>query len=133
MMILICSTGVCDRKLVQCTIAVAISGHVSTSVWAKLEFEDEIKRLKQKIDQRLSKMQTKSESAPLIKTASLKIEEEYFLSQKTQPENSPFHQVVEETSALIVCYDCGGQPEFFDVMPALITAPIGYVICQKIL
>ena len=70
----------------------------------------------------------KSESA---KATNLKIEDKYFFSQRNEPENhesSAFHQVVEETSALIACYDCGGQPEFFDVMPALITAPTGYVM-----
>ena len=32
------------------------------------------------------------------------------------------------TDTLMVCYDSGGQPEFFDVMPSLATNPTGYIM-----
>ena len=128
------STGVCDRKLVQCRIAVAITGHGSTSVWVKIKFDDEIRRLKEKINQKLAERRTLSENVshnPNHRSTNLKIEDEYFFSQRIQSGNSQnlaFIEVVKQTNALIACYDSGGQPEFFDVMPALTTSPTGYVM-----
>ena len=126
------STGVCDRKLLQYRIAVAMSGYESKSTWVKIEFEDEIRRLKQRIEERLNKISSASEDfPPNPKSANLKIEAKYFFSQTTQAQDrqiSAFVQIYKQTSALIACYDSGGQPEFFDVMPALTTAPTGYVM-----
>jgi len=33
-----------------------------------------------------------------------------------------------DTNTLMVCYNSGGQPEFFDVIPALATNPTGYIM-----
>jgi len=126
------STGVCDRHLVQCTIAVTSDNSDSKSTWVKINLEDEIQRLKHKIHRRVS--QNPSISSHNIqqypKLSHLKIEDEYLLNSNLQVNNqsSSAIQVVKQTSALIACYDSGGQPEFFDVMPAITTTPTGYVM-----
>ena len=126
------STGVCDRKLVQYTIAVASAGSISQSVWKELDLDNEVQRLRSKIMAKVSNKQI-----GLIgnhrHSSHLKIEKDFFTSS-TQPVDQtpglggevPFN--IEHTSALIACYDGGGQPEFFDVMPALTTFPTGYVM-----
>ena len=127
------STGVCDRKLVQCKIAITMSGCESVSTWVKIKFEDEISRLKQKIEEKLStRYNTASQSIePDLKSNNLKIESEYFFTDQSgigNSQTSAFVEIVKHSSALIACYDSGGQPEFFDIMPALTTAPTGYVM-----
>jgi len=126
------STGVCDRKLLQCTIAVASTGNKCQSVWKELQLENEVQRLQSKIMEKLSKKQL-----PLTDIvphgSDLKIEEDFF-RPSTQPIDQLPHLMdqvqfnIKDTSALIACYDSGGQPEFFDVMPALTTLPTGYVM-----
>ena len=161
------STGVCDRHLVQCTIAVSNAG--SKSTWMKFGLEDEIAQLKLKIEERLK---AEDEIAPQLSEQNnaqnfrLQIEDQFFFD--TQPDNidsrSPscsddLNQDINEqqdlepedqsegfsthavedllpisedirkhTGALIACYDSGGQPEFFDVMPAITTSLTGYVM-----
>jgi len=123
------STGVCDRHLVQCTIAVTFDNHASKSSWVKVDLEDEIQRLKHKIHTKLGQNSSLSiQQHP--KPSHLKIEDEYLLNPNLQVTNqtSSVAQVVKHCSSLIACYDSGGQPEFFDVMPAITTTPTGYVM-----
>ena len=125
------STGVCDRHLVQCTIAVA--SH--TCNWVKIELDDEIQRLRLKIEEKFS---NRPPSLPLqdvgnnAKPGRLKIEDVFFSPYDSDDGDELYHIAVpfdiEHTSALIACYDSGGQPEFFDVMPAITTTPTGYVM-----
>ena len=126
------STGVCDRKLVQYTIAVTSTGNKCQSVWKELQLENEMQRLQSKIMEKLSTKQvTLTDTVSHI--SSLQIEEDFFRLSTTLIDQRPpvIDQVqfnIKDTSALIACYDSGGQPEFFDVMPALTTLPTGYVM-----
>ena len=126
------STGVCDRKLVQYTIAVTSTGNKCQSVWKELQLENEVQRLQSKIMEKLSTKQvTLTDTVSHI--SSLQIEEDFFRLSTTLIDQRPpvIDQVqfnIKDTSALIACYDSGGQPEFFDVMPALTTLPTGYVM-----
>ena len=57
------------------------------------------------------------------------IEDEYLFNPNVQYSNqAASNKLVKQTSTLIACYDSGGQPEFFDVMPAITTIPTGYVM-----
>ena len=126
------STGVCDRKLVQCTIAVTFAGNTSQSIWKELHLENEVQRLQMKIMEKLA-----NKSMALTDTvhhsSHLQIEDDFF-RPSTEPTNQHSTMInqnqfdIKHTSALIACYDSGGQPEFFDVMPALTTIPTGYVM-----
>ena len=128
------STGVCERKLVQCTIAVAFAGNKSQSVWKELLLENEVQRLKSKIEEKVASKQMSLTAADSDHHGShLQIEDDFFkLSTKPTDQLPPVISEVQfdikHTSALIACYDSGGQPEFFDVMPALTTIPTGYVM-----
>jgi len=127
------STGVCDRKLVQCTIAVAFAGDKSHSIWKELKLENEIQRLRSKIMEKVSNKQMSLTTADTDDSSHLQIEEEFFrVNAKSTDQPPPVISAaqfdIKHTSALIACYDSGGQPEFFDVMPALTTIPTGYVM-----
>ena len=52
----------------------------------------------------------------------MKVEEKLF-----HP-SSPVSTKFEYASTIMACYDSGGQPEFFDVMPALTTVPSGNIM-----
>jgi len=56
-------------------------------------------------------------------TPSLQTEVEKMLEAYGKPDAGS-----KNISTLMVCYDSGGQPEFFDVIPALATNPIGYIM-----
>jgi len=130
------STGVCDINLVQCTIAALItSDPVYKSTWTKVELKHEISRLKHIIDKKLDSVaavesivsQNVHDTSQDSQNVPLQIETKHFFNAdaKCIEEDSP---IFTQTSSLIACYDCGGQLEFFDVMPALMTIPTGYVM-----
>ena len=126
------STGICDRKLVQCTIAVAFAGNKSQSVWKELQLENEVQRLQSKIMEKLANKSMKLTDSD-HHSSHLQIEDDFFRpnTESTDQHPTAIGQVrfnIKQTSALIACYDSGGQPEFFDVMPALTTIPTGYVM-----
>ncbi|XP_065903477.1 uncharacterized protein [Dysidea avara] len=131
------STGLCDRKLVQCRIAVFSDG--SKSVWSKINLNNEIQKLRSKIEEKLYVKSVSSHSIhhvdnidPVHSDVHLKIEEGILETiGKPTEDSGPSSDTMLDfriSDGLIACYDCGGQPEFFDVMPALITAPTGYVM-----
>ena len=126
------STGVCDRKLVQCTIAVASTGNKCQSVWKELDLNNEVERLRNKIIAQVSNKQI-GLIGNYHHSSHLQIEENFFRTS-TKQANQPLPVIdqvqfdIKDTSALIACYDSGGQPEFFDVMPALTTLPTGYIM-----
>ena len=125
------STGVCDRHLVQCMIAVGDHG----CTWMKIELDNEIQRLRLKIEEKLTDGSYPSQPLQNIvhnpKRNSLNLEDIFFSqddSSEQYPASNDMPFDIKQTSALIACYDSGGQPEFFDVMPALTTTPTGYVM-----
>ena len=130
------STGVCDRKLVQCKIAVRTAGSKHESTWTKVELKHEILRLKHKIYEKLDPAAANSAVSQSIcnfnqesQNNHLHIENNYFFNNSSEPvEDSSSSAIITDTTSLIACYDCGGQLEFFDVMPALMTIPTGYVM-----
>ena len=83
----------------------------------------EILRLRSTIKRVIEKSkQAQVNSPPDIVKSKMKVEEKLF-----QPSTEvPIY--VENASTLMACYDSGGQPEFFDVMPALMTIPTGNIM-----
>jgi len=130
------STGVLNRKLVQYKVAITPKRGLKPP-WLIVMIEDEIQRLRSKIKEKLStativpnqqcnvsnqqKPRMRVEDAIFHSSAGTKPDDEVGNLSSTQVQ-------LEQTTALIACYDSGGQPEFFDVMPALTTAPTGYVM-----
>ena len=47
---------------------------------------------------------------------------------ESQDQTHSFQQRYKTSSTLMACYDSGGQPEFFDVMPAFISATKGNIM-----
>jgi len=131
------STGLCDRKLVQCRIAVFSDG--CKSVWSKVNLENEIQKLRFNIEEKLYLKSVSSHNIhhndyidPVHNATHLKIEEGILDTiGKPTDDNGSSSEAMPDfriSDGLIACYDCGGQPEFFDVMPALVTAPTGYLM-----
>ena len=123
------STGVCDRLIFKVAITKDATG--SKSTWHKIKIEDEISRLQSSLEkkQKLKNPITKEWSPEIVidpsKEALLDVEKNMIqnLTAKKQ-----FHKEIHYTDTLMVCYDSGGQPEFFDVMPSLATNPTGYIM-----
>ena len=131
------STGVLYRKLVQVKVAITTFADQSKSSWHLVSIENEILRLRSTIKGVIDKpkqlhatlpaaMDVTSDSTVNVANDSnrseMKVEEKLF-----QPSTEvPTH--VEYTSTLMACYDSGGQPEFFDIMPALMTIPTGNIM-----
>ena len=121
------STGICDRLIFKVAITKDATGFKST--WHKVKIEDEIARLHNKLKKKLELQNPEQllavdfggsedtvHSLEVVKTMNE-------LSAKNQS-----HEEIYYTDILMVCYDSGGQPEFFDVMPSLATNPTGYIM-----
>ena len=132
------STGLFKQKLVQFKIAVE-KNTGSKSLWKVLSINDEISRLQQIIEKKLGsncppndfeKMDLKIDD----KNLDMKVDEKILESAKdretvsnfrtliTQVEQTITQEQYQTSNTLMVCYDSGGQSEFFDVMPALTTS-----------
>ena len=123
------STGICERLIFKVAITKDVTGFKST--WHRIKIEDEISRLQSSLEekQKLENPVTK-EKLPAIdidpsKEALLDVEKNMIQNLTAKPQ---FHKEVHYTNTLMVCYDSGGQPEFFDVMPSLATNPTGYIM-----
>ena len=119
------STGVLYRKLVQVKVAVTtLAGQSkSKSSWHLVSIEDEILRLRSTIKRVIDKSkQAQVNLPPDIVKSEMKVEERLFQPPTEVPAD------IEYASTLMACYDSGGQPEFFDVMPALMTIPTGNIM-----
>ena len=129
------STGVCDRKLVQCNIAVTTPKDGPTkSTWTKINLEHEVKQLRSKLKRKVTSLTANILSSPKKCYHKMAVEKKMFdfdshYASTTDRQSSSVAQTQhQQTTALIACYDSGGQPEFFDVMPAFITSPTGYIM-----
>ena len=129
------STGVLDRKLVQVKLTVGITTLTdqSKSSWHLFSIENEIVRLRSAIMRVIEKPKQGEVSLPAtVKVVSdiasdsnrleMKVEEKLFQSSTEVPTQ------IQYASTIMACYDSGGQPEFFDVMPALMTIPTGNIM-----
>ena len=123
------STGVLYRKLVQAKVAISTLDGQSKSSWHLINIEDEISRLRSTIKRVIEKpKQLEVNLQPVIDVATdsdkseMKIEKRFFQPTAKVPAQ------IQYASTLMACYDSGGQPEFFDVMPALITIPTGNIM-----
>ena len=118
------STGVLYRKLVQVKVAITTLAGQSKSLWHLVSIEDEILRLRSTIKRAIDK--PKQVEPPSMGTdidkSEMKVEEKLFQTSTEVPTH------IEYASTLMACYDSGGQPEFFDVMPALMTIPTGNIM-----
>ena len=120
------STGAFDRKLVQAKVAVTTLTSQSKSSWHLICIKDEISRLRSIIEGVIEKQKSAEVGLPADfishNKPQMKVEEELFKPPVAVPAE------IKYASSLMVCYDSGGQPEFFDVMPALTTIPTGNIM-----
>ena len=122
------STGVFNRQLFK--VAITQDGTKLISKWDIISIQNEIARLQAVLDEksRNAEKLLKSEiakSTPILPDPSTKVENE-MLKNYDQLGLLPTDK--RYTTALMVCYDSGGQPEFFDIMPALATNLTGYIM-----
>ena len=131
------STGVLYRKLVQVKVAITTLADQSKSSWHLLSIENEILRLRSTIKRVIEKPKQVKVTLPAavdvasnskVNVASdsniseMKVEEKLFQPSTEVPTQ------IQNASTLMACYDSGGQPEFFDIMPALMTIPTGNIM-----
>ena len=148
------STGVLDRKLVQFKVAVQRDTTKSISQWKVISIDEEILRLRYAIENNIEE-RTKKETdkdIPEIQKwlnslayddskPNMNIDEKLQTavdsistdqSEISENESDIFKMKLQEqftvNDTLIACYDSGGQPEIFDVMPALATITTGNVM-----
>ena len=118
------STGVLYRKLVQVKVAITTLASQSKSLWHLVSIEDEILRLRFTIKRAIDK--PKQVEPPSMGTnidkSEMKVEERLFQTSTEVP------TLTQYASTLMACYDSGGQPEFFDILPALMTIPTGNIM-----
>ena len=124
------STGIFDLKLVQFKVMVIKDDEKSKSFWNTITLDDEIKRLRYKIEAKLkSKKQTSSNEKLSFEDVSLANTKENIHEVICQDPPTEKKQMIYRTNNIIIAvYDSGGQPEFFDVMPLLNTTPTGNVM-----
>ena len=121
------STGICDRLIFKVAITKDATGVKST--WHKIKIEDEIARLHNK----LKKKQELQNPEKLLAVSVGHSEDSVHSLEVVRTMNelsakNQSHEEIHYTDTLMVCYDSGGQPEFFDVMPSLATNPTGYIM-----
>ena len=119
------STGAFDRKLVQAKVAITALTDQSKSSWHLISIKEEISRLRCIIERVFEKPILEDRLlADFVShnTPQMQVEKELF-----QP-STEIPVILKYASILMACYDSGGQPEFFDVMPALTTIPTGNIM-----
>ena len=152
------STGVLNKKLVQVKHKIGIATMADQSSWHLVSIETEILRLHSTIKRVVerpkqvevtllaavdvgsnyvgsnstvnvgsnSKMTVANHSTMNVasdsKKSEMKVEAKLFQPSTEVPTQ------IQYTSTLMACYDSGGQPEFFDIMPALMTIPTGNIM-----
>ena len=126
------STGMFDLKLIQFKVMVIKDDKKSESFWNTVTLDDEIERLRYKIEGKLKLQEQISNEQLSFKDVSLANTKEnihevmcqclpYSLREEKQ-------MICRTSNIIIALYDSGGQPEFFDVMPLLNTTPTGNVM-----
>ena len=95
--------------------------------WHKIELEDEISRLRFKLEEQIRDSKQRKQPHLLQKNAEKPFEHLEVEKNICKSINQPVDEII-KISTLMVCYDSGGQAEFFDVMPLLATNPTGYIM-----
>ena len=119
------STGIFNRQLFK--VAITQNKEKCHSKWDIINIHKEISQLRHKIDERRKTSEEKKpsenkDSGNTPPPVTTKVENE-MLKQVDRP-----HEIIKYVTTLMVCYDSGGQPEFFDILPALATNPTGYIM-----
>ena len=151
------STGMLDQKIIQFKVAVQMDTSKSISQWKIVKVDEEILRLHHVIEKKISKRAdgrkdptslNLPQSNIVPSKADMKIDEKFqsiadsvYAGQHTLPESENKQSLPKNedqlskvqnqfiaNNTLIACYDSGGQPEFFDVMPAMITIATGNIM-----
>ena len=127
------STGVLDRKLVQFKVAVHVDN--AESHWKIVTIEEEISRLRHIIEEKLKKPTLQNSNNKLLPDSRyLEIDkklaniDDEVPDSENQDQSHGRQQQYITSNTLMACYDSGGQPEFFDVMPAFISATTGSIM-----
>ena len=120
------STGVFNRQVFK--VAITQYGTKCISKWDIISIQNEIAQLQDVLDEKRKSAEKSKEKNKVESTSSLPptTVENKMIKQYDQPGLLPSPK--KYTTALMVCYDSGGQPEFFDIMPALATNPTGYIM-----
>ena len=116
------STGVYKFQMFK--VAVTKTATDSKFSWRKVKIEDEILWLRYLLD----KLEEDSEQVeqPDVPSSDPINHADSLDASKILCESND--ESVEEFATLMACYDGGGQPEFFDVMPLLATNLTGYIM-----
>ena len=128
------STGVLDRKLVQFKVAVQRDVEKAISQWKIVKIEEEILRLRHIIEEKVKVKQSTLENSNRLPDSQvdLKIDKKlaniYDEVPHSEDQTFGLQQQYKISNTLMACYDSGGQPEFFDVMPAFISAITGNIM-----
>ena len=101
----------------------------ATLSWHAIKLEDEIDRLRLMLVNKIRKQKPNSADSDASKTSvSEQLDVEKIICEDV---NQPVEGIV-KINTLMMCYDSGGQAEFFDVMPLLTSNPTGYIMVLDI-
>ena len=116
------STGVYKFQMFK--VAVTKTATDSKFSWRKVKIEDEISWLRYLLD-KIEEDSKQVKQPDLPRSDSINRSDTLDASKILCESNE---ESVEEFETLMACYDSGGQPEFFDVMPLLATNLTGYIM-----
>ena len=122
------STGIYKLQMFKVAIT-----KTTTLQWHGIELEDEITRLRFMLVNKIDKQEPKSAQKPNSAGDDASKPSEQLEVEKIICENvdQPIKGIV-KVNTLMMCYDSGGQSEFFDVMPLLASSPTGYIMVLDI-
>ena len=117
------STGVYKFKMFK--VAITKSATDSRFLWREVDIENEIAWLRCLLGEHKDDFKQDKQPNLLSSDPEDLSQADSLDAVKILCEND---ESVEEFTTLMACYDSGGQPEFFDVMPLLATNPTGYIM-----
>ena len=116
------STGVYKFQMFK--VAVTKTATDSKFSWREVKIEDEISWLRYLLD-KIEEDSKQAKQPELPRSDSINRSDTLDASKILCESNE---ESAEEFETLMACYDSGGQPEFFDVMPLLATNLTGYIM-----
>ena len=122
------STGIYKLQMFKVAIT-----KTATLQWHGIELKDEIKRLRFMLENKIDEQEPKSAQKPNSAGDDASKPSEQLEVEKIICKNvdQPIEGIV-KVNTLMMCYDSGGQSEFFDVMPLLASSPTGYIMVLDI-
>ena len=118
------STGVLDRKLVQFKVAVQRNIEKDASQWKIVSINEEISRLRRTIEKIIEKHASEHGDDDLEPDMQV---DDMLAEDDLEDDDHTLQQYI-ASNTLMACYDSGGQPEFFDVMPAFTSTTTGNIM-----